>query len=259
MMKGGIEHMSSDRIEKEVVLRAPLERVWRAISDADEFGQWFGVRFDGPFVCRQAVRYRGDHPDNGRRHGREGPGALCRSRRTPGRSSRSSRSGGWAFRWHPYGVEDGVDYSKEPTTLVEFTLDETADGVRSAHRGIRIRGHPRRAQGVGVRGQQRRLGRTDRAGAEVPHAQREGVSASAVAAKAPLFDALGDPNRLRIITRLCDGGPSSTTDVTQAVAVSRQAATKHLMLLEAVGLVSSERKGRERIWRVQTEAPHRRQ
>ena len=39
--------MSSDRIEKEVVLRAPLERVWRAISDADEFGQWFGVRFDG--------------------------------------------------------------------------------------------------------------------------------------------------------------------------------------------------------------------
>ena len=77
------------------------------------------------------------------------------------------------------------------------------------------------------------------------------MSASAVAAKAPLFDALGDPNRLRIITRLCDGGPSSTTDVTQVVAVSRQAATKHLMLLEAVGLVSSERKGRERIWRVQ--------
>jgi DNA-binding transcriptional ArsR family regulator len=77
------------------------------------------------------------------------------------------------------------------------------------------------------------------------------VSVSADEAKAPLFDALGDPNRLRIITRLCDGGPSSTTEVTQVVAVSRQAATKHLMLMEAVGLVSSERKGRERIWRVQ--------
>jgi DNA-binding transcriptional ArsR family regulator len=77
------------------------------------------------------------------------------------------------------------------------------------------------------------------------------VSVSADEARAPLFDALGDPNRLRIITRLCDGGPSSTTEVTQVVAVSRQAATKHLMLLEAVGLVSSERKGRERIWRVQ--------
>lgn len=73
----------------------------------------------------------------------------------------------------------------------------------------------------------------------------------AVAAKAPLFDALGDPNRLRIITRLCDRGPCSTTDVTQVVAVSRQAATKHLMLLEAVGLVSSQRRGRERIWRLQ--------
>jgi DNA-binding transcriptional ArsR family regulator len=79
------------------------------------------------------------------------------------------------------------------------------------------------------------------------------VSASAVAAKAPLFDALGDPNRLRIITRLCDGGPCSTTEATQVVAVSRQAATKHLMLLEAVGLVNSQRQGRERIWRVQPE------
>jgi DNA-binding transcriptional ArsR family regulator len=79
------------------------------------------------------------------------------------------------------------------------------------------------------------------------------VSLSAVSAEplSPLFSALGDPNRLRIITRLCDGGPCSTTDVTQVVAVSRQAATKHLMLLEAVGLVSSQRKGRERIWRVQ--------
>ena len=47
--------MSTDRIEKEVVLRAPLERVWRAISDADEFGRWFGVRFDGPFVAGATV------------------------------------------------------------------------------------------------------------------------------------------------------------------------------------------------------------
>ncbi len=78
------------------------------------------------------------------------------------------------------------------------------------------------------------------------------MSTSAVA-RAPLFDALGDPNRLRIITRLCDGGPCSTTEVTTVVSVSRQAATKHLLLLEAVGLVSSQRHGRERIWRVQPE------
>ncbi|HEX2285075.1 MAG TPA: metalloregulator ArsR/SmtB family transcription factor [Mycobacterium sp.] len=79
------------------------------------------------------------------------------------------------------------------------------------------------------------------------------MSTPGVAAKAPLFDALGDPNRLRIITRLCDSGPCSTTKVTQVVSVSRQAATKHLVLLEAVGLVSSERHGRERIWRVRPE------
>jgi len=74
---------------------------------------------------------------------------------------------------------------------------------------------------------------------------------AAVVANAPLFDALGDPNRLRIVTRLCDGGPCSTSQVTQVVSVSRQAATKHLLLLEAVGLVTSERHGRERIWRIE--------
>lgn len=69
---------------------------------------------------------------------------------------------------------------------------------------------------------------------------------------APLFDALGDPNRLRIVARLCDGGPSSTSQVTQAVPITRQAATKHLTLLEAAGLVVSSRRGRERIWTLQT-------
>jgi DNA-binding transcriptional ArsR family regulator len=79
------------------------------------------------------------------------------------------------------------------------------------------------------------------------------VSSSAAVARAPLFDALGDPNRLRIVSRLCDGGPCSTSEVTEVVSVSRQAATKHLLLLEAVGLVSSHRRGRERIWRMQPE------
>jgi len=69
--------------------------------------------------------------------------------------------------------------------------------------------------------------------------------------RAPLFDALGDPNRLRIVVRLCEAGPSSTSQVTQVIPVTRQAATKHLLLLEAVGLVTSSRHGRERIWRIQ--------
>ncbi|KUI42678.1 ArsR family transcriptional regulator [Mycobacterium sp. IS-1590] len=76
---------------------------------------------------------------------------------------------------------------------------------------------------------------------------------SASTADAPLssfFNALGDPNRLRIVTRLCDGGPCSTSEVAQVIPVSRQATTKHLLLLESAGLVSSERSGRERIWRM---------
>ncbi len=70
---------------------------------------------------------------------------------------------------------------------------------------------------------------------------------------APLFDALGDPNRLRIIVRLCDLGPSSTSHVTEVIPVTRQAATKHLQLLESAGLVTSSRRGRERVWTVRTE------
>lgn len=75
-----------------------------------------------------------------------------------------------------------------------------------------------------------------------------------VAVDAPLFDALGDPNRLRIIVRLCDRGPSSTSQVTSAIPVTRQAASKHLRLLESVGLVTSARRGRERVWTVQTQS-----
>jgi DNA-binding transcriptional ArsR family regulator len=69
----------------------------------------------------------------------------------------------------------------------------------------------------------------------------------------PLFSALGDPNRLRIIVRLCDLGPSSTSQVTRVVPVTRQAASKHLQQLESAGLVTSSRRGRERIWTVQTD------
>ena len=120
--------MSNDRIEKEVVLRAPLERVWRAISDADEFGRWFGVRFDGPFVAGTSVTgvitpttvdedvARAQEPHAGKSDTWQIVAVEPKRR--------------LAFRWHPYGVESGVDYSQEPTTLVEFTLDEMADGVR---------------------------------------------------------------------------------------------------------------------------------
>ena len=76
------------------------------------------------------------------------------------------------------------------------------------------------------------------------------TATAAPAAFAASFNALGDPNRLRIVIRLCDDGPCSTTEVAEVIPVSRQAATKHLRLLESAGLVTSRRAGRERIWRM---------
>ncbi|WP_156689750.1 ArsR/SmtB family transcription factor [Mycobacterium sp. Marseille-P9652] len=76
---------------------------------------------------------------------------------------------------------------------------------------------------------------------------------AAGAVAATVFDALGDPNRLRIVVRLCDHGPSSTTEVTRGIPVSRQAASKHLLLLASAGLVSSQRRGRERVWTVESD------
>ena len=119
--------MRNDQIEKEVVLRAPLERVWRAISDADEFGLWFGVRFDGPFVAGTSVT------------GVITPTTVDEDV-ARAQAPHAGKSDTWqivavepqrrlAFRWHPYAVESGTDYSQEPTTLVEFTLTETNDGV----------------------------------------------------------------------------------------------------------------------------------
>lgn len=73
------------------------------------------------------------------------------------------------------------------------------------------------------------------------------------AATAAVFDALGDPNRLRIVMGLCDAGPNSTLRVADSVSLSRQATTKHLELLQAAGMVSSAKCGRERIWNVEVQ------
>ena len=119
---------SSDRIQKQVLLRAPRDRVWRAISDAKEFGTWFGVAFEGPFVAgahlsAQIVPTKVDaevakaqEPHSGMRF------EITIDRIEPMRL--------FSFRWHPAAVEPGVDYSKEPTTLVTFELEEAEGGTR---------------------------------------------------------------------------------------------------------------------------------
>jgi uncharacterized protein YndB with AHSA1/START domain len=119
--------MSTDRIEKKVLLRAPRKRVWRALADSKEFGHWFGMKFDGPFTPGAVVR-----------------GVISPSKVNAEVAQAQKAHEGVAFditiekmeperlfsyRWHPGAVEPGMDYSAEPTTLVEFVLEETAEGV----------------------------------------------------------------------------------------------------------------------------------
>ena len=115
------------KIEKRVLLRAPLERVWRAISDAEEFGRWFGVRFDGPFVAGAPVMgtITPTEIDNEVAE-RQAPHAGVRSTWQIVSIEPRRR---FAYRWHPFAVDPNVDYEREPTTLVEFTLSQTPDGV----------------------------------------------------------------------------------------------------------------------------------
>jgi uncharacterized protein YndB with AHSA1/START domain len=119
--------MTPDRIEKEILLRAPLERVWHAIADADQFGTWFGVAFDGPFVA--GARLTGRITPT-----RVDPEVAELQRPHEGKAfeftvDRIEPMRRISFRWHPFAVEPGVDYTNEPTTLIEFTLEEVPDGV----------------------------------------------------------------------------------------------------------------------------------
>ena len=108
---------STDRIEKEIVVRAPRSRVWRAVTDAKEFGAWFRVEMKDAFS----------------------PGAPARGRITyPGYEhltfevvvERMEAEHLFSYRWHPYAVDPNQDYSNEPTTLVTFELSEIPEGTR---------------------------------------------------------------------------------------------------------------------------------
>jgi uncharacterized protein YndB with AHSA1/START domain len=119
--------MDFDRIEKRTILKAPRERVWRAITDSARFGQWFGVEIDGPFVA-----------------GREAVGQIVPTKVDPdvARLQEPHLGKAWravvewiepmtlfSFRWRPYAVDPAHDYSKEPMTLVTFELSEVEGGT----------------------------------------------------------------------------------------------------------------------------------
>ncbi|MEO5560198.1 MAG: SRPBCC family protein [Dokdonella sp.] len=119
--------MNTDRIAKKVLLDAPHERVWQAISDSAKFGSWFGVAFDAPFV--EGARLTGkivpttvDAEVAEMQKPYEGmPFDFVVERIEPMRRI--------SFRWHPFAIEPGVDYSNEPMTLIVFELDVTSGGT----------------------------------------------------------------------------------------------------------------------------------
>jgi uncharacterized protein YndB with AHSA1/START domain len=106
----------SDRIEKTIEIKAPVSRVWRALTDHREFGTWFRVRLDGPFVPGEVSRGHITYP--GYEHLKwEAVVQVIEPERR------------FSFTWHPYAIDPAEDYSKEPPTLVEFTLQEIAGGT----------------------------------------------------------------------------------------------------------------------------------
>jgi uncharacterized protein YndB with AHSA1/START domain len=107
----------SDRIEKSIELNADVERVWRALTDHEEFGAWFRVRLDGPFAVGEPSRGRITYP--GYEHLKWEAEVV-----------RMERPHLFAFTWHPYAVDPDEDYSNEPPTLVEFRLEPAGSGTR---------------------------------------------------------------------------------------------------------------------------------
>lgn len=107
----------ADRIETSAEIKAPIARVWRALTDHREFGQWFRVRLEGPFAVGQVSRGQITYP--GYEHVRWE--AVVRAIEPERR---------FAFTWHPYAVDPKVDYSQEPPTLVAFTLAPVGKATR---------------------------------------------------------------------------------------------------------------------------------
>lgn len=108
---------TTDRIEKTIHLKAPRDKVWSALTDSARFGAWFGARFSGPFAANTPVNARMTHPRY------EHVSMTIEVDRIEPQTF-------FSYRWHPYAIDPNVDYSGEPTTLIEFTLSDDAGGTR---------------------------------------------------------------------------------------------------------------------------------
>ena len=108
--------MNENKIERNIDLKSPVSRVWKALTDHKEFGQWFGCTFDSPFVVGKTAAGTLNYP--GFEHFRWAIDVKTMEKERT-----------FAFTWHPYPADATIDYDKEPQTLVEFRLQSTAHGT----------------------------------------------------------------------------------------------------------------------------------
>lgn len=128
---------TTDRIEKQVTLKAPVSRVWRAISDAKEFGAWFGFTLDGPFVVGKRMKgtFDGSIDERAIMDAQERMGIAPSKVKLPPADATFCTVEAieperyFSFRWIPYGIDAEADPAAEPTTLVEFRLEPVAGGT----------------------------------------------------------------------------------------------------------------------------------
>ena len=114
-----------DRVEKRLELKAPVSRVWQALTDYRQFGEWFQVKIEGPFVAGQVSRGHITYP--GYEHLRW---EAVIQKIEPEKL--------FSFTWHPYGIDPRVDYSKETPTLVEFRLEKSGERHAAAADRVRV-------------------------------------------------------------------------------------------------------------------------
>jgi uncharacterized protein YndB with AHSA1/START domain len=105
-----------EQIEKQIQIAAPVSRVWQALSDSRQFGEWFKVKMDGPFVAGQAAMGTMTYP--GYEH-----------LRIKIKIDKIEPMNAFSFFWHPYAVDPTVDYEREEPTLVQFRLEPAASGT----------------------------------------------------------------------------------------------------------------------------------
>ena len=216
-------------IQRQTVVNAPIERVWAAISDHRQFGERFKVSLDQPFAVGKPSTGRITRA--GYEHIRWNAEIVAIDAPTY-----------FAYRWHRHGGGTKVDDRSGPTTLVEFRLTRLGSGatrVEISESGFELRpsGAIKHVAATAAPATRRAKNSTM-------------LSAPGIADRSALFAALGDPTRLAIVNRLSHG-EARLTDLVSLGSVTRQAVAKHVAVLERAGLLATQRRGRERIVRLE--------